>query len=88
MRKPDRKLNSTLAEVNGTMLSRRKENSAAKKAFLIFGERNRGGRVQQFNQDAADQKRWTSKTQTAAVAEWLRAWDTLTMFEVTVCGRS
>ena len=22
------------------------------------------------------------------VAEWLRAWDTLTMFEVTVCGRS
>ena len=23
---------------------------------------------------------------TAAVAEWLRAWDTLTMFEATVCG--
>ena len=23
-----------------------------------------------------------------AVAEWLRAWDTLTMFEATVCGRS
>ena len=22
------------------------------------------------------------------VAEWLPAWDTLTMFEVTVCGRS
>ena len=22
------------------------------------------------------------------VAEWLRAWDTLTMFEATVCGRS
>ena len=26
--------------------------------------------------------------QTAAVAEWARAWDTLTMFEATVCGRS
>ena len=25
--------------------------------------------------------------QTASVAEWLRAWDTLTMFEATVCGR-
>ena len=25
---------------------------------------------------------------TAAVAEWLRAWDTLTMFEATACGRS
>ena len=25
---------------------------------------------------------------TAAVAEWLRAWVTLTMFEATVCGRS
>ena len=24
----------------------------------------------------------------ASVAEWLRAWDTLTMFEATVCGRS
>ena len=23
-----------------------------------------------------------------AVAEWLRAWDTLTMFEAMVCGRS
>ena len=23
-----------------------------------------------------------------AVAEWVRAWDTLTMFEATVCGRS
>ena len=26
--------------------------------------------------------------ETASVAEWLRAWDTLTMFEATVCGRS
>ena len=25
---------------------------------------------------------------TPSVAEWLRAWDTLTMFEATVCGRS
>ena len=25
---------------------------------------------------------------TASVGEWLRAWDTLTMFEATVCGRS
>ena len=25
---------------------------------------------------------------TAAVAVWVRAWDTLTMFEATVCGRS
>ena len=25
---------------------------------------------------------------TASVAEWLRVWDTLTMFEATVCGRS
>ena len=25
---------------------------------------------------------------TASVAEWLRAWHTLTMFEATVCGRS
>ena len=25
---------------------------------------------------------------TAVVAEWLEAWDTLTMFEATVCGRS
>ena len=25
---------------------------------------------------------------TASVAEWLRAWDTLTMFEATVCVRS
>ena len=25
---------------------------------------------------------------TASVAKWLRAWDTLTMFEATVCGRS
>ena len=25
---------------------------------------------------------------TAAVPEWVRAWDTLTMFEATVCGRS
>ena len=25
---------------------------------------------------------------TASVAEWLRAWDTLTIFEATVCGRS
>ena len=24
----------------------------------------------------------------AAAAKWLRAWDTLTMFEATVCGRS
>ncbi len=24
----------------------------------------------------------------ASVAEWLRAWDTLTMFEATMCGRS
>ena len=23
-----------------------------------------------------------------SVVEWLRAWDTLTMFEATVCGRS
>ena len=23
-----------------------------------------------------------------SVAEWLRAWDTLTVFEATVCGRS
>ena len=29
-----------------------------------------------------------SRHATAAVAEWLRAWDTLTMFEATVCGRS
>ena len=27
-------------------------------------------------------------TRSASVAEWLRAWDTLTMFEATVCGRS
>ncbi len=27
-------------------------------------------------------------TLTASVAELLRAWDTLTMFEATVCGRS
>ena len=27
-------------------------------------------------------------TSTASVAEWLRAWDTLTMFEARVCGRS
>ena len=27
-------------------------------------------------------------TLSAAVAEWLRAWDTLTMFEAMVCGRS
>ena len=27
-------------------------------------------------------------TPSASVAEWLRAWDTLTMFEATVCGRS
>ena len=26
--------------------------------------------------------------QVKGVAEWLRAWDTLTMFEATVCGRS
>ena len=25
---------------------------------------------------------------TAAVAKWVRAWDTLPMFEATVCGRS
>ena len=25
---------------------------------------------------------------TASVAEWLRQWDTLTIFETTVCGRS
>ena len=30
--------------------------------------------------------RWI--VETASVAEWLRAWDTLTMFEATVCGRS
>ncbi len=30
----------------------------------------------------------TSVCLTASVAEWLRAWDTLTMFEATVCGRS
>ena len=28
------------------------------------------------------------KPSSASVAEWLRAWDTLTMFEATVCGRS
>ena len=28
----------------------------------------------------------TYVSQTAAVAEWLRAWDTLTMFEATVAG--
>ena len=28
------------------------------------------------------------KRLTASVAKWLRAWDTLTMFEATVCGRS
>ena len=27
-------------------------------------------------------------TMIIAVAEWVRAWDTLTMFEATVCGRS
>ena len=35
--------------------------------------------------------RWlkiSSSTIVAVVAEWLRAWDTLTMFEATVCGRS
>ena len=26
--------------------------------------------------------------ETASVAEWIRAWDTLAMFEATVCGRS
>ena len=31
---------------------------------------------------------WTTTYLTAPVAEWLRAWDTLTMFEATVCGRS
>ena len=25
---------------------------------------------------------------TASMAEWLRTWDTMTMFEATVCGRS
>ena len=34
-------------------------------------------------------KSWIySLSRTAAVGEWLRAWDTLTMFEATVCGRS
>ena len=31
---------------------------------------------------------WLWWEATASVAEWLRAWDTLTMFEATVCGRS
>ena len=35
--------------------------------------------------DAASRPRLS---ETAAVAEWLRAWNTLTMFEATVCGRS
>ena len=30
----------------------------------------------------------TSFDGSAAVAEWLEAWDTLTMFEAAVCGRS
>ena len=34
-----------------------------------------------FNHHSTSQKH-------ASVAEWLRAWDTLTMFEATVCGRS
>ena len=29
-----------------------------------------------------------SSIETAAVAEWLRVWDTLTMIEATVCRRS
>ena len=32
--------------------------------------------------------KFISRCETTAVAEWLRAWDTLTMFEATVCGRS
>ena len=31
---------------------------------------------------------WCQKRDTTSVAEWLRAWDTLTKFEPTVCGRS
>ena len=30
----------------------------------------------------------TSEQEITSVAEWLRAWDSLTMFEATVCGRS
>ena len=30
----------------------------------------------------------TSPIRSPHVGEWLRAWDTLTMFEATVCGRS
>ena len=31
---------------------------------------------------------YTTLGETAAVAEWVRAWNTLTMFEGMVCGRS
>ena len=34
-----------------------------------------------------EQMRLLSET-IAAVAEWLEAWDNLTMFEAAVCGRS
>ena len=30
----------------------------------------------------------TVNTTETAIAEWVRAWDTMTMFEATVCGRS
>ena len=30
-------------------------------------------------------RRYAHSVNTAAVAEWVRAWDTLTMFEATVC---
>ena len=33
-------------------------------------------------------ERESGESGAAVVAEWARAWDTLTMFEATVCGRS
>ena len=40
------------------------------------------------NEEGEDVLRFAEAYKTASVAEWLRAWDTLTMFEATVCGRS
>ena len=38
--------------------------------------------------DELDSESLVEELGKASVAEWLRAWDTLTMFEATVCRRS
>ena len=57
-------------------------------SILCNGSRARSFYIYLMNMHECGKLNGHNDLVSASVAEWLRAWDTLTMFEATVCGRS